>query len=73
MRSKIIAGSGSLLMGVAMLILGIKSDPTASADTLALDPLAVARFKIVIAAACILIIISFILFAVAALSHKENV
>jgi hypothetical protein len=72
MKSKIIAGSSSLLMGVALLILGLQTDPTASADIMSLDPLAVARFKIVVAAACVLIVISFILFAVAAMSYSEN-
>jgi hypothetical protein len=59
-------------MGVALLILGLQTDPTASADIMSLDPLAVARFKIVVAAACVLIVISFILFAVAAMSYSEK-
>jgi len=72
MRSKIFAASGSLVMGLALLFLALKSDPTASADTLSLDPMALVRFKIVLAAACILIIISFILFAMAAFQSKAK-
>ena len=72
MRAKIMTASGTLLMGIAMLFLAIKSDPTASADTMALDPLAVTRFKIVLGIGVILVIISFILFAIAALSVDKK-
>jgi len=72
MKSKLIAASGSLLMGAGLFYLALKSDPTVSADTMSLDPMAFSRFQIVIAAATLLVIVSFILFAWAALSAKDR-
>jgi hypothetical protein len=66
MKNKLILGSGSLLTGLAIVFFAVSSDPSANADVLALDPLATARFQLVLVSGVILVIISFILFALAA-------
>ena len=71
MRSKIISASGSLVLGISLFFLALKSDPTASADTLALDPNSLMRFKIILVAATILVLVSFVLFVMAAM-HTDK-
>jgi hypothetical protein len=65
MKNKLILGSASLLTGMLVIFFAVNSDPSASADVLALDPLATARFQLVLIAGVILVVISFILFALA--------
>lgn len=71
MKNKLILGSGSLLTGLVLFFLAMQSDPTASADILAVDPMAAARFQIVLYGAIILVIISFVFFIMAAVQSKD--
>lgn len=72
MRNKLITASGSLVFGLALIFMANKINPTASADTLALDQTALARFQIVMVAGIILIVVSFILFIYAAVSKPDK-
>ena len=71
MKNKLILGSASLLTGMAMLFFAINSNPSASADVLAIDPASTTRFQVVIIAAVILVVISFVLFALAATRSEK--
>lgn len=71
MKQKLVLGSASLLTGLAMLFFAVSGNQSASADVTALDPLATARFELVLFGAAILVIISFILFALAATKGEK--
>ncbi len=71
MKNRLILGSSSLLTGLALFFFALKSDPSAQADVIALDPMAAARFQIVLYGGILLVLISFVFFVLAATSSKD--
>ena len=72
MKQKLIYGGMSLVAGFALFFMGLNSDPSVNADVGAIDPNATAKFEIVLFAGVVLVIISFILFAMAAVQQDKK-
>ena len=60
------------MAGFALFFMGLNSDPSVNADVAAIDPNAVTKFEIVLFAGVILVVISFILFAMAAVQQDKK-
>jgi len=72
MKQKLIYGGVSLVAGFALFFMGLNTDPQVSADVGAIDPNATIKFEIVLFAGVALVIISFILFAMAAVQRDKK-